>query len=234
MPEISVNEEQSDTIAIEVEGRRVLRAPTERSLQGILREALPHLLSLQDVDELLERWRGRDHRLVDEVRQTQGLFSMTRALRRIIAAGYSLQELRTVLEAWLEAPSQAPWSDLEELARNALTDQLRERLSSAQVHLLRLGKSLSLVLEDLVNFPPSLDEFEDLQGDILDAFELAIGKAENYVVLAPKRLRRELVRIISPFFPSVEVLELEPLQKLDKALLSKAQWVEVGESNPRL
>ncbi|MCC6872818.1 MAG: flagellar biosynthesis protein FlhA [Sandaracinaceae bacterium] len=136
---------KSDRDQAELLGYTVVDAPTviATHLTELFRRTAPELLGRREAQELLDLFARREPRLVDElIPNVLGLAEVIQVLRRLLAEGVSIRDLRTVLEALADFGKQTKDPALlGELVRERLARHITARFKDES------GRVPALVLD---------------------------------------------------------------------------------------
>ncbi len=205
-----------------------------------LEPLLPDMLSIQDVQHLLERWREREPELVRSVvPQHLSLFELTTLLRSLLRDGVGISPLRTVLEAALQTPADANARMLLSTARRALGRRIAERLLAEERPILLVGAGITHMLRDgLRKNAGEEDELRlksDIQEEIVRAIEataddVGAPSVNECALVIDERARWALETVTRARYAGARVVSIEELAAGERAgiLLEIAGTVDVG------
>jgi type III secretion protein V len=183
------------------------------ALEAALRRAAPDLLGLDETQRLLDETARVYPALVREVVPKRiDVAGLADVLRRLVAEGESVRDLRDVLEAIarLREPERDPALLVErvrgQLARALTAHHARDR----RVEALTLDADAEEAVRDAVRGDTVALE-PDLHHALLASLGRALEEHPRAVVLAPSDLRRHLRRLVAVDHPRVPILAYHEL-----------------------
>jgi type III secretory pathway component EscV len=191
------------------------------SLETALREAAPELLGLDETQRLLDETAREHPALVREVVPRRvDIATLAEVLRRLLAEGLPVGDLREVLEAIARQP--APERDaaaLTERVRAAMKRQITHRHAREhRVAALELDAEAEEAVRGALR-PSETGPLLALEPDLAEAILVAVrrelealgGERGGAVLLTPAELRRHVRRLIAREHPRLPVLAYSEL-----------------------
>lgn len=192
-----------------------------RALGNVLSRHAGEFVGLQEVKHLLAESEKAFPDLVAEVTRAVPLQRITEVLRRLVAEGVSVRNMRDILQALLEwAPKEKDMVMLTEHVRNALARQITYQANGGRtIHALTFDGAL----EDLVragirssaagNFlAMDPEKAEDLRRRIIDRTQVFQRETnQRPAVLVSMDIRRYVAHLIGTELPDVPVLSYQNL-----------------------
>ena len=186
------------------------------ALDAALRTASSDLLGLDETERLLEALSKRYPALVrDVVPRRIDAAGLAYVLRRLVAEGVPIRDLRDVLEALArQKDGEKDPAVLAERVRAALTRQITHRHAHGRrLEALVLDAETEAAVRGAVRADGQLALEPDFAESILAALKRELATQGGAVLLTTGDLRRHLRRLVSPEHPRLPVLayhELEP------------------------
>ncbi|MEM9552932.1 MAG: type III secretion system export apparatus subunit SctV [Acidobacteriota bacterium] len=222
-----VKPEDADSLR-DVVGDRALRADAyiTRHLRQVLREKADRLLSVQDVQSMLEALDSQGYgALINSiVPQRVPLQRLTEVFRRLLREDLSIRNLPAILEALAEwaSPESDP-SFLAECARSNLKPYIGHRFSSGGSVLCAylLDPQIEELLRDALRSSPGPSVMRldpDTQTELVRCFARVLGEpsaargsGERPILLTQSDVRAHVRQLLSSHYPRVVVLSFQEL-----------------------
>jgi len=192
------------------------------TLSAILRRRAANFISVKEAQAMLQQIEPVFPLLVTEtIPKTVSLFVFTDVLRRLLAEGVSIRNLRRILMALVE------WGRIEddplyltEYVRAALQREIAHRVSRGQgeIIVLLLDPDIETLIRESMQFTKT-GSYVDLEPEqlreILNAVEKALigfpDDAQRPQILTIMEVRSSIRRLIAPLIPWLEVISYQEL-----------------------